>query len=407
MRTVVTGMGAVCASGCSLAELRETLAEGRSGTSRIASFDPDWFSTQVGAEIRGLTFDHLVPPTEAKHLDRQSLLALAAAEEAFTNAGYTTEGEETRCGLVLGTGMGPSVTHSEALAEVAVNHRKPRPTTIPKCMYNAPAGHLSMRYNCQGPSSMVVTACASSAHAIGTALAYLKLGTCDVVVTGGTEAFPSYALLGAWDTLRVMSRRNDDPSRASRPFDRDRDGFVMGEGAAMLILETEEHAKRRGAEILGELLGFGMSSDATHITRPQQHGPETALRNALADAKLNPSDVDYINAHGTSTEANDVLESRAIRAVFGADADHLAVSSTKSTHGHTIGAAGALEAVCTLLGMNHGFLPPTINLEHPDPECDLDYVPNEAREQQMEVALSNSFAFGGHNVVLAFRRYDG
>lgn len=407
MRAVVTGLGIVCATGRNLQEFRESLRAGRSGTARITAFDPTWFATQVGAEVRGVDFDQYVPEPDQRHIDRQSLLALVAAEEAVADAGFSADGNEDRCGVVLGTGMGPSVAHSDAIAEVLTEQRKPRPTTIPKCMYNAPTGHLSMRYNLRGPSSMIVTACASSAHALAQALMLVRHGVTDVCLAGGTEAFPSYALMAAWDTLRVMSRRNDDPATASRPFDRQRDGFVMGEGAAVLVVESEAYARRRGARVYAELAGAGMSSDAAHITRPQQHGPELALRKALEDAGLATDAIDYINAHGTSTPVNDVLESRAVRAVFGAHADRLAVSSTKSAHGHTIGAAGAIEAVATIVGMVDGFLPPTINLTDPDPECDLDYVPNVAREADISAALSNSFAFGGHNVVLALRRYRG
>ncbi|MBI2297783.1 MAG: beta-ketoacyl-[acyl-carrier-protein] synthase family protein [Armatimonadetes bacterium] len=407
VRAVVTGLGVVCAIGRNQAEFLGALREGRSGTSRITAYDPSWFNTQVGAEVRDLSFDPYLPVNEQRLLDRQSLLAIAAAAEAVADSGFDTTGEEDRCGVVMGTGMGPSVAHSEALAEVAVNHRKPRPTTIPKCMYNAPSGHLSMLYQCQGPSSMAVAACASSAVALAQALQMIRAGVADAFLTGGTESFPSYALMAAWDALPVMSKRNDAPETASRPFDQERDGFVMGEGAAVLVLESEAHARARGARIYGELAGVGLSSDAAHITRPQQRGPELALAKALADAGLNATDVDYINAHGTATPINDVVESRAIEAVFGPHAAKLMVSSTKSAHGHTIGAAGAIEAAATLLGLHHGFVPPTINFTAPDPECHLDYVPNQAREAPIRVGLSNSFAFGGHNVVLVLRRYDG
>lgn len=403
-KVVVTGIGVVCATGHSAPAFTDALREGRSGTARLTHFDPDWFQTQVGAEVRDVSFDLLMPSSEQRHVDRQSLLALMAAEEAVTTAGFSAEADPDRCAVILGTGMGPSETIEEAMHEVMREHKKPRPTSIPKMMYNAAVGHLSIRHGCQGPSQLIVTACSASAHALGQAALLIRGGFADAALAGGTESFPSYSLFAAWDTLRVMSRANDRPEAACRPFSADREGFAMGEGAAVLALEAEDRARERGAPVLGELLGVGMSSDAAHITRPQLHGFVAALRAALHDAGLNPEDVHYVNAHGTGTTANDPLETQALRQVFGDHADRLPVSSTKSAHGHTIGTAGALEAAATLLALNDGFLPPTLHLEQPDPECDLDYVPLVARETDAEVALSNSFAFGGHNVVLALRR---
>jgi beta-ketoacyl-acyl-carrier-protein synthase II len=403
-KVVVTGLGVVCAVGHDVDAFHHGLTAGRSGLGRVQAFDPDWYHTQVGAEVRDYSFDHLMSESDQRQIDRQALLALAAADEAVRRSGFDSSRDPERCGVVLGTGMGPSDTHEEAIRTVVLEEKKPRPTTIPKAMHNAAAGHVSMRWQCRGPSEMVTTACASSAHAIAHAVSYLRTGVADAVLAGGSESFPGPCLFAAWDTLRVMSRDNDHPERSCRPFAKDREGFVIGEGAALLVLETEERAKARGAEILAEIAGFGLSSDASHITRPQLDGFCAALRNALRDARIEPAEVQYVNAHGTGTAANDPLESEALHQVFGDHAKRLMISSTKSGHGHTIGAAAAIEAAATILGLNHGFVPPTLHLDEPDPACDLDYVPHEARAARFDVALSNSFAFGGHNVVLVLRR---
>jgi 3-oxoacyl-[acyl-carrier-protein] synthase II len=405
-RVVVTGLGVVCAIGRSRDAFLAALQAGRSGTSRIESYDPSWLHTQVGAEVKDANFDHLMPPGDQKHLDRHVLLALCAADDAVRDAGFEAESDGERAGVILGTGQGPCASIGAMFAEVHGQQRKPRPTTIPKTMFNAAAGHLSMRYGLKGPSQMIVTACASSAHALGQAANFIRWGTADACLAGGVEVFPPLELLAAWDTLRVMSRCNDAPERGCRPFSADREGFVMGEGAAVLVLESEQRAVARGARIYGELAGVGLSSDAHHITQPQVEGLILALRNCLNDARLAPEQVQYVNAHGTGTPINDPLETQALHAVFGDHAAKLAVSSTKSATGHTIGAAGALEAAATLLAMNHDFVPATLHLEQPDPECDLDYVPRQPRAQRFDVALSNSFAFGGHNAVLAFRRWS-
>lgn len=403
MRVVVTGVGVVSALGPTTADFRQALRESRSGLATITRFDTDWFFSKVGAEVKPMSFDHVAGESEQRHLDNHSLFCLSAADEAVRQAGFVAD-EPFRCGVFLGTGMGPSETWAEAYRGVHLEQRKPRPTTVPRCMFNAPVGHLSIRYNLRGPSQMIVTACSSSAHAIGQALLMIRHGLCDAALVGGTETFPAYGMWAAWDTLRVMSRSNDAPARACRPFAKDRDGFVMGEGAAVMVIETAARAAARGAEPLAEIAGVGMSSDAHHITQPARDGFEAALRGALADAGLAPEDIDYINAHGTGTPTNDPLEVAAIRGVFGAHADKLAVSSTKGAHGHTIGAAGAMEAVATVLGLHEGWVPPTLHLDEPDPACDLDHVPHKMREMLVRAALSNSFAFGGHNVVLAFRR---
>ncbi len=406
-RVVVTGLGVVCATGHSLVEFTGALRDSRSGLGRITRFDPSWFHTQVAAEIRDYSFDHLLPASEQRHIDRCSLLALAAAEEAVSQAGFSAEADSYRCGAIIGTGMGTSESTAEAVGEVLLHERKPRPTTIPKLMNNAVTGHVSIRFGLRGPSQTIVTACSSSANAIGQAAAFIRHGTADAVVAGGSESCAARELWACWDTMRVMSRRNDQPEVASRPFDRDRDGFVMGEAAAMLVLESEERARARGAAILGEVAGVGLSSDAYHLTRPQVAGFVAAMQFALADAGLRPDQIGYVNAHGTATPTNDPLETAALKEVFGDGVRALPISSTKSGHGHTIGAAGALEAVATLAAMNGGFVPPTLHLDHPADDCDLDYVPLTAREHHFDAALSNSFAFGGHNVSLVLRRYDG
>lgn len=404
---VITGLGVLCASGNSRDEFADALRSGRSGLGPLERFEPDWFVTQVSAEIRHASYDHVMPPAEQKHIDLNSLMTLAAADEAVRQAGFEAEGDGHRTGVFLGTGMGSGVDWEEAFHDVTLKKRKPRPTTVPKCMYNAPAGHLSIRYGLRGPSHVTVTACSSSAQALGQALVMIRAGICDSALVGGVESMPGFEMWAAWDTLRVMSRDNDHPERSCRPFSQDREGFVMGEAVSILVLETEARAKARGANILAELAGVGFSSDAHHITRPQVDGMTAAMRAAMDDAGLAPGDVDYVNAHGTGTPANDPIETEAIKKVFGDDAGRVAVSSTKSTHGHTIGAAGALEAAATVLAIEGGFAPPTLHLDEPDPDCDLDYVPNQARELTIDAALSNSFAFGGHNAVLAFRRYRG
>lgn len=406
-RVVVTGLGVLSACGHAVDEFDQALREGRSGLGLIQRFDPSWFHTRVAAEVRDYSFDALIPATEQRHLDRFTLLGLVAADEAVRRSGFDASADSFRCGVILGTGMGSTLGTEEGLIEVQTHQRKPRPSSVPKCMYNAPCGQVSIRHGLRGPTMMIVTACSSSAHAISQAAAMIRAGTADAFLAGGTESIPSYSLWAAWDNLRVMSRDNDHPERSCRPFSRDREGFVMGEGAAVLVLESEERARARGAEILAEVAGSGLSSDAHHITRPQVDGLVAAIQGALDDAGLNPTDIGYVNAHGTATSTNDPLEVAALKQVFGDHALRVPVSSTKSGHGHTIGAAGAMEAVAGILAMNGGYLPPTLHLTDPDPECDLDFVPGEAREQSFEAMLSNSFAFGGHNVVLALRRYRG
>ncbi len=406
-RVVVTGIGVVSAIGLDTTSYTAGLRESRPGTGLITRLDRERYHTQVGAEVVGLGFDHLMPPGDQRHIDRQSLLAVEAAQQAVDAAGFTSEPDPFRCGCILGTGMGPAEAVEESVTAFHVEHKKPRPTMIPKMMDNAAVGHVSMRFRCRGASQMIVTACSASAHALGQAMLLIRHGACDACLAGGSEAFPGPALFAAWDSMRVMSRSNDRPQAACRPFSRDREGFVMGEGAAVMVLESEERARARGAEILGELAGVGLSSDAHHITQPQSDGQQAAIRAALDDARIRPEQVGYINAHGTATLINDPLESQSIRAAYGPAAEQIPVSSTKSALGHTIGAAGALEAAATLLAMGEGFVPATLHLDEVDPECRLCHVPGTAREHRFDIGVSHSFAFGGHNVVLVLRRYAG
>jgi len=406
-QVVVTGLGVVCATAHNLREFSAALREGRSGTGLVQRFETDWFSSRVGAEVRDYDFDAVLSPSEQRHHDRLSLLAFAAAREAIGQAGLTDAEPSDRSGVVIGTGMGPSQSWAEGFTDVRLKQKKPRPTIVPRSMFNAPAGQLAIRHGLRGPSQTIVTACASSAHAIASGMDYIRYGRADLILVGGVETLPCYESWAAWDTLRVMARDNERPAAASRPFAIDRTGFVMAEAAAMLVLEADETARARGARIYGEVVGAGLSTDANHITAPSTHGLVSALRGALDDAEVRPEEVEYINAHGTGTPLNDPTEVAAIKELFGEQAYRLAVSSTKSSTGHTIGAAGAIEAVATLIGLDEGFIPPTLNLDEPDPQCDLDHVPHTAREARFDTALSNSFAFGGHNVVLVLRRYRG
>lgn len=404
---VVTGLGVICATGHNLREFTDALREGRSGTGLVTRYETDWFTSRVGAEVRDYDFDDVVPATEQRHHDRLSLLAFAAAREAMHQAGTDGAEPNDRWGVSIGTGMGPMQTWADGFGEVRLHHKKPRPTVVPRSMFNAAAGQLAIRHGLRGPSQTMVTACASSAHAIAWAMDMIRLGRADLMLVGGVETLPTYETWAAWDTLRVMARDNDRPTAASRPFAVDRTGFVMAEATAMLVLEAADTAKARGAEIFGEVAGAGLSTDATHITAPSTHGLVQAMRSALSDAATPAEAVHYINAHGTGTPLNDPTEVAAIKECFGEHAWQLAVSSTKSGTGHSIGAAGAIEAVATLTALREGFIPPTLNLDEPDPACDLDHVPHTAREAQWDVAISNSFAFGGHNVVLVLRRYRG
>jgi 3-oxoacyl-[acyl-carrier-protein] synthase II len=410
-RVVVTGVGAVTPLGVGVGPTWEALLAGRSGVGRITKFDPEDFPTTISAEIKGFVPEDFVDKKEVKRMDPFIHLAMASAHFAMTDSGLTIdEGLAARAGVYMGTGLGGLSTlerYHQAYIEDGV--RKISPFFIPMLISNLAPGHIAIRYGAKGPNITTSTACSASSHAIGEGLVAIRKGACDVVIAGGSEATITPMALGGFCAMKALSTRNDDPPRASRPFDRDRDGFVMGEGSAMLILEELEFAKKRGAKIYAELCGYGASGDAHHITAPAPggEGAVRCMRAALEDARVNPEEIDYINAHGTSTPYNDMFETMAIKTVFGDHARKLMVNSTKSMTGHLLGAAGALEGVFSVLVIQEGDVPPTINQETPDPECDLDYVPNTARRKEVRYVLSNSFGFGGTNSCLLFGRFSG
>jgi nodulation protein E len=402
-RVAITGLGAICALGRTVSETAESLRVGRSGIGPIQSADMSQIRFQNGAEVRGYTHQPYFDDRRADFMDRFAQFAVIAAREAVADAGigWTPELRETAA-IITGSCVGGQSTEDIGFHEVyKLGHNRVHPLTIPKTMANAGASHISMEFGITGPSFTIATACSSAGHAIGLAFQMIRTGQTDLALTGGSEATFSFGILKAWEAMRVVS------PDTCRPFSKDRRGMILGEGGAMMVLEPLEAAVARGARIHAEIVGFGMSSDACHITQPSVEGGARAMRAALRDGGLRPEQIGYINAHGTGTAANDSSEVAAIRAVFGAHADRLAVSSTKSMHGHALGAAAALEGLATVLALRDGVLPPTANFNERDPECDLDVVPNQAREAQVEWALSNSFAFGGLNAVLALRRADG
>jgi len=363
---------------------------------------------QIAAEVPDYDPMAYFPAKRLDLLDRFSQFALLAAKEAMDSSGVQLRDEERpRFGVVTGTGMGGATTFESGYYKLfAEQATRLHPFTIPKIMHNAATSQICMDFGAQGPALTTATACSSSGHAIGEAFHLIKFGMADIMLTGGTEAPITFGMIRSWESVRVLAPGNGDPSKACRPFSLDREGLVMGEGAAMFLFEELEHAKQRGARIYGEISGFGLSSDASHITQPSIDGPARAVRMALAEAKVNPEEVDYINAHGTGTRVNDVTETRVIKEVFGEHAHKLAVSSTKSMHAHVMGATGAVEMAATIQAIDRGVIPPTANYTQRDPECDLDYVPNQAREQPVRVAISNSFAFGGLNAVLLVRKFE-
>ncbi|MBE7561301.1 beta-ketoacyl-ACP synthase II [bacterium] len=410
-RVVVTGMGVLSPIGNGLAEFEEGLYAGRSGTGPLTYFNPEGFSSRIAAQLPPLDMARWIDPKESDRMEPFVRYGVVASQMAVDMAGLDWGREDmTRVGVIVGSGIG-GIAMLERQHEIYMQKgpRRISPLLIPMLIIDMASGMISMRFGAKGPNTAVVTACATGTHCIGEATRLIQRGDADVMLAGGTEAALTPLGFGGFCAMKALSTRNDDPAHASRPFDRDRDGFVMGEGAGVLVLESEGHARARGAEILGEVVGYGMSADAFHITQPapEGEGAQRAMRAALADARIDPRDLDYINAHGTSTELNDKFETAAIKAVFGDHARRLMVSSTKSQTGPLLGAAGGVEAIATLLALARGVVPATINYQTPDPDCDLDYVPNTPREARISTALSNSFGFGGHNAVLAFRRYDG
>jgi nodulation protein E len=399
-RVVVTGIGVICGLGLNRDEFQEALRTGRCGIGPITTTDCLDLRFRNGAEVRGYDPNDHFTPKEADMIDRFAQFALVAAREAVKQSGIEwTDGLRDSTAIVTGSCVGGQSTENQGFWDV-YKMGKPRvhPMTIPKTMANAGASAISQEFGITGPAFTISTACSSSAHAIGQAFSMVRSGMSDVALTGGSEAPFSYGILKAWEAMRVIS------PAVCRPFSKDRNGMVLGEGGAMLVIESLEHATARGAKPIAEIVGVGMSSDAHHITQPSAEGAAKAVRMALKDAGIGPEQIDYINAHGTGTTVNDATETCALHLAFGEHAKRLAVSSTKAMHGHTLGAAGAIESAATILALSGGILPPTIHFTEPDPACDLDYVPNCPRVADIEYALSNSFAFGGLNAVLAFRR---
>ncbi|MBI3645323.1 MAG: beta-ketoacyl-ACP synthase II [Acidobacteriales bacterium] len=406
-RVVITGLGLICSLGNTTAEVWQALLAGKSGVDRITGFDASAFACQIAAEVKRFDPLQFIEKKEVKKMGRFIHFALAASEEAMKTSrlAITPENAE-RVGVHIGSGIGGfDVIEREHTALMQGGPRKISPFFIPATIINLAAGHVSMRYGAKGPNEATATACTTSAHSVGDSFRIIQHGDADVMIAGGTEAAITPMGVGGFAAMRALSTRNDDPARASRPWDKDRDGFVIGEGAGILIMEELEHARRRGAPILAEIVGYGMSSDAYHMTQPapEHEGGFRVMRNALRDAGLEPSVVGYVNAHGTSTPIGDTLEAHAIRNLFG---KKVPVSSTKSMTGHLLGGAGGLEAGVTVLALRDQILPPTVNLENQDPDTDgMDFVPNRARQATFQYAMSNSFGFGGTNGALLFRKW--
>ena len=407
-RVVVTGLGITSPLGTGLEKNWDALTNGRSGIAPISHFDATDFPVKFAGEVRDLNLDDFVDKKEARKMDLFIHYAVAAANMALHDSGLEINEENAeRVGVVVGSGMGglPSIEKYHG-AFIDGGYRKISPFFIPMSIINLAAGQISIIHGAKGPNIAPVSACATGTHAIGDAFRMIQRGDADAVISGGTESTVCPLGIGGFSVMKALSTRNDDPVAASRPFDKNRDGFVMGEGAGIIVLEDYESAQKRGARIYAEVLGYGLTADAYHLTAPSPGGEGAArcMRMALATAGLNAQDVDYVNAHGTSTPFNDLYETMAIKSVFGDHARKLMISSTKSMTGHLLGAAGGIEAIFTLLAMARGVVPPTINYTEPDPECDLDYVPNEARQADVKVAISNSLGFGGTNATILFRK---
>jgi 3-oxoacyl-[acyl-carrier-protein] synthase II len=409
-RVVVTGMGAVTPVGNDVATMWRSLVEGKSGAGPITKFDASTFQVRFACEVKGFDPLQFMDRKEAKRADQFTQYAVAASRQAMDDAGFGggTGYEPDNTGVIIGSGIGGLKIFEEQ--HDVYRQRGPgkiSPFFIPMFISDIAAGIVSMQFGAKGPNYATVSACATSAHAIGDAYRTIQYGDADVMITGGAEATVTPMAVGGFANMKALSERNDSPETASRPFDLTRDGFVMGEGGAVLILEELEHARKRGARIYSEIIGYGATGDAYHLTAPAPNGEgaQRAMKRALADARLSPADVQYINAHGTSTPANDLNETAAIKAVFGEYARSVNVSSTKSMTGHMLGAAGAVELVISTLAINNSLIPPTINYATPDPECDLNYTPNATVECEVNAAISNSFGFGGHNTTLAVKRY--
>ena len=403
----MTGLGIVSPVGNTLAQAWDNVLKGVSGVGPITKFDASMLPTRIAAEVKGFVATDWMHPKETRRSDTFIHYGLAATRMALDDAGFTIDASNAeRVGVNVGSGIGGLPMIEDNIREmIAKGPRRLSPFFVPGSIINMVAGLISIQFKAKGPNVSMVSACTTSTHCIGEAARIIEYGDADVMIAGGAEACVNLSGVGGFCSGTALSERNDDPATASRPFDRDRDGFVLGEGAGILILEDLEYARRRGARIYAELAGLGMSADANHITAPDMDGPRRAMLAALRNAGVNPGEVQYINAHGTSTPLGDANETAAVKAAFGEHAYRLAINSTKSMHGHLLGAAGGVEAVLTTLAVHHQVSPPTINIITPDPACDLDNVPNTAREMKIEVALSNTFGFGGTNGTLAFRRF--
>jgi len=410
-RVVITGMGIVSPIGIGIKNFEEALFAGKSGVTRITHFDASSYPSQIAGEVKNFDPRNYFSPKEAKRMDRFTQFGVAAAEEAIKGAEIDFKKEDLgKTGILVGSGVGGlSTIEREETVLIKKGPQRVSPFLIPMLITDMVSAQIAIRYKFTGPNFSISTACATGTHSIGEAFKIIQRGDAKAMIAGGAEAAVTPLGLAGFCSMRALSTRNGEPTKASRPFDRERDGFVVGEGAGIVVLEELERAKRRGAFIWGEITGFGMSADAYHVTQPLMNGKGLmeAMAMALKDARISCEDVDYINAHGTSTVYNDKVETQAIKSLFKSFARKIPVSSTKSMTGHLLGASGGVELIASLFALNKGIIPPTINYKNPDPECDLDYVPNKAREVKIKVALSNSMGFGGHNAVLVIRKFEG
>lgn len=409
-RVVITGFGLITPVGHTIEDFWNSLINGKSGVGPVAAFDASEYPTRIAAEVKNFDPLDYMDKKDVRRTDRFVQFAIAASKNALKHAGISMDAVDAeKVGVYIGSGIGGLTTFEEQhKVLLEKGPKRVSPFFIPMLIANMASGQVSIELGAKGPNSAAISACATGTHSIGDAFKLIQRGHADVMIAGGAEATIRPMAFAGFCAMKAMSTRNDEPEKASRPFDLNRDGFVMGEGSGIVILESEEHARKRGAKIYAEVIGYGMTGDAYHLTQPapQGEGAARAMKMALHDAGIKPEDVDYINAHGTSTEFNDKFETMAIKSVFGEHAYKLAISSTKSVTGHLLGAAGAVEAIASVLAIDRQMLPPTINYETPDPECDLDYVPNEARKKEVRVALSNSLGFGGHNATIILKKYE-
>jgi len=410
-RVAVTGVGAITPIGNDAPSFWDALIHGKSGISHITKFDTEQFEVKIAAEVKGFEVSQFIDFKEARRMDPFTHYGLIAADEAIKDAGLNFDKEDpSKTGVIISSGIGGmNIYQNEQRKLFEKGPRRVSPFFIPMMIPDITAGHLSIKYGLMGPNYCTVSACASGSHGIGAAFMHIERGDADIMITGGTESVITELAVAGFSNMRALSTRNDEPSRASRPFDLERDGFVVGEGAGIIVLEELEHAKKRGAKIYAEMIGFGFTGDAHHITapHPEGKGAVNAMIMALNNGEVDHGEVDYINAHGTSTPFNDKTETLAIKGVFGGHANNIPISSNKSMIGHLLGASGAVEFVSSVFTAQEGILPPTINYEVPDPDCDLNYVPNTAIEKKVKVIISNSFGFGGHNACLSLKRFEG